>query len=536
MNRFIVNIFTSKLFRILSFILVFTVVIFFSFNKLGVKELNNADEGIYAKISLEMQQTGDYLVPRYSGHPWLEKPPLHLWLNQISFKFFDLTALAIRVIPALFFVLNCLLLYWWSKKIWNNQSGLLAIIFLIISQLFVTEHIGRTGDFDMALIFFELIALFSYWHLKAGQKWQWWTFGVAAGLAGGFWIKSLTIAPVFLIMFFDWLITNRSKKLIKQLLLSFLLSFVFISPWLIGNYFFLREVFIHDFWQTQIANRVQPSFGNHLRPVWWYLEFLSWSIAPFFYLSILAIINSFKNFKKNSVPLLWFLTILILFSSVHSKMHWHILPIVIPLLMILANFVWGLVKEKLALKLVGLGLLIIGFYPFIHNKFGYDFYVIKDKYFVVVTIIVLVVSWILISGKKRVIDCIITALIISLIAGGLVINWQQIKSSILHPQPSPFNELIKNYNGQEVAVYGDLIHNVYVIDLNPSNIFYLKANNINHEVVIDEANLTQIWKQGKMIITSKQSLLELPPQYSTSKILNQVDDLVIIINEHKDSE
>ncbi len=536
MNRFIVKMFSSKLFRILSFILVFTVVIFFSFYKLGVQELNNADEGIYAKISLEMQQTGDYLVPRYSGHPWLEKPPLHFWLNQISFKFFDSTALAIRIIPALFLVLNCLLLYWWSKKIWNNQSGLLAIIFLIISQLFITEHIGRTGDFDMALIFFELIALFSYWHLKTGKKWQWWIFGIALGLAGGFWIKSLMITPVFLVIFFDWLITNRSRKLIKRLLLAFLLSLVFISPWLVGNYFFLREVFVHDFLQTQIADRVKPSFGNHLRPAWWYLWFLSWSIAPFFYLSILAIISSFKKFKKNSLPLLWFLTILFLFSSVHSKMHWHILPAVIPLLMILANFVWGLAKERLSIKLVSLGLLIVGFYPFIHNKLGYNFHAIKNKYFVIVVIVVLIVSWILTSEKKRVVDRIIIALIISLIAGGLVINWQRIKGSILHPQPSPFNELIKDYSGQEVVVYGDLIHNVYVIDLNPSDIFYLKANNINHQVVVDETDLIQAWEQGKMIITTKQSLLELAPQYSTGKILNQVGDLVIIKNEHKDSE
>ncbi|MBT4349263.1 hypothetical protein HOD19_00580 [bacterium] len=527
MSRFIINIFTSKLFRILSFILVFAVVVFFSFNKLGVQEINNADEGIYAKISIEMQQTGDYLVPRYSEQPWLEKPPLHFWLNQISFKFFDLTALAIRIIPALFLVLNCLLLYLWSRKIWNNQSGLLAIIFLIISQLFVTEHIGRTGDFDMALIFFELIALFSYWHLKTGKKWQWWALGIAIGLAGGFWIKSLMIVPIFLIIFFDWLITSRSKKLIKQLFWSFLLSLIFISPWLIGNYIFLREVFIHDFWQSQIANRIKPSFGNHLRPIWWYFWFLSWSIAPFFYLSILAIINSFKKFKKNSVPLLWFLTILFVFSLVHSKMHWHILPAVIPLLMILANFVWNLAKEKLSLKLASLGLLIVGFYPF-------D--AINNKYFIIVTIIVLVISWILLNKKKRAIDCIVNALIFGLIAGGLIINWQGIKNNVLYPQPSPFNELIKNYNGQETAVYGDLIHNVYVIDLNPSNIFYLKANNINHEVIINEANLAQVWKEGKMIIMSKQSLLELPPQYSTSKILNQVDDLMIIKNEHKDSE
>jgi len=536
MNKFITNISINKLFRILSFILVFAVVIFFSFNKLGVQGLNNADEGIYAKISLEMQQTGDYFVSRYGGQPWLEKPTLHFWLNQISFKIFGLSALAIRIMPALFFVLNCLLLYRWSKKIWHNQSGLLAIIFFVISQLFVTEHIGRTGDFDMALVFFELIALFSYWHLKKGEKWQRWALGIAVGLAGGFWIKSLMIVPVFLIIFLDWLITSRSKKLIKRLFLSTLLSLIFISPWIIGNYFFLRDAFVHDFWQTQIANRVQPSFGNHLRPVWWYLWFLSWSIAPFFYLSILAIISSFKKFKTNSVPLLWFLTILVLFSSVHSKMHWHILPAVIPLLMLLANFVWGLGKEKLAIKLASLGLLIIGFYPFVHSKFGYNFDVIKDIYFVIVTIIVLVLSWILISAKKRGMDSIIIALIISLIAGGLVINWQKIKNSILHPQPLPFNELVKNYSGQEMAVYGDLIHNVFVIDLNPSDIFYLKANNIKHEVIVDEADLKQIWEQGKMIIISQQSLLELPVEYSTSKILNQVGDLVIIKNEHQNLE
>lgn len=536
MNKVIADIFANKLIRILIFVLIFSAVIFFGFYKLGVQELNNADEGIYAEISLEMQQTGDYLVPRYSSHPWLEKPTLHFWLNQISFKLFGLTPLAIRTMPALFFVLNCLLLYLWSKKIWNNQSGLLAIVFLIISQLFVTEHIGRTGDFDMALIFFELVALFSYWHLKIGKNWRWWALGISVGLAGGFWIKSLMISPVFLIIFFDWLITNRDKKLLKQIILSFVLSLIFISPWLIANYLFMREAFMHDFWQVQIANRVKPSFGNHLRPVWWYLWFLSWSIAPFFYLSILAIINSFRKLKNNSVPLLWFLTILLLFSSVHSKMHWHILPAVIPLLMIMANFVWNLNKEKISIQILSLGLLIIGFYPFVHNKLGYNFYAIKDKSFVIVTIIVLVVSWIIINEKKKTINSIIIALVAGLVAGGWVINWKRIKNNILHPQPSQFAQLIKNYNNQEMAVYGDLIHNVYVIDLNPSNIFYLKTNNINHQVITDLDSLTQIWEQGKMIVITKQSLSELPSQYSNGKILNQVDDLLIIKKEIEISE
>lgn len=529
MSRFIQNIFENKIFRAIIFVLVFVLVIFFAFNKLGVQELNNADEGIYAKISLEMQQTGDYLVPRYSGKPWLEKPPLHFWFNQISFKFFGTTPLAVRIIPALFFVLNCLLLYLWSKKIWNNHSGLLAIIFFIISPLFVTEHIGRTGDFDMVLIFFELIALISYWYLKNEKNQRWSIFGVAIGLAGGFWIKSLMIAPVFIVIFFDWLATSRSKKLIKQILLSFILSFVFISPWLLGNYFFIREVFVQDFLQTQILDRIQPSFGNHLRPAWWYLWFLSWSIAPFFYLSMLAVISSFKFFKKNSLVILWFLIILFLFSSVHSKMHWHILPAIVPLLMILANFVWSLSKEKLGIKLSSSMLLIVGFYPFVHSKLGYNFFIIRDKYFLIVVAIVFIFSWFLIRENRKNIDRIIVALVISLIVGGLFINWQRIKNSILHPHPSSFNELVKDYGGQEVAIYGDLIHNVYVVDLDPSNIFYLKANNINHELIFDLVDLNRAWDQGKIIITSKHSLADFPLEYSES-ILDQVGDLLMIKN------
>src|SRR5262249_1877345 len=38
------------------------------------------DESRYAQIPYEMLHSGDYLVPRLQGEPYLDKPPLFYWL------------------------------------------------------------------------------------------------------------------------------------------------------------------------------------------------------------------------------------------------------------------------------------------------------------------------------------------------------------------------------------------------------------------------------------------------------------------------
>ncbi len=38
------------------------------------------DEGWYARVALEMRDTGDWITPYYLGEPWIGKPPLLYWL------------------------------------------------------------------------------------------------------------------------------------------------------------------------------------------------------------------------------------------------------------------------------------------------------------------------------------------------------------------------------------------------------------------------------------------------------------------------
>ncbi len=52
------------------------------------------DESRYAQIALEMLQSGDYIVPRLNGQPYLDKPPLLYWATAASFGIFGTNELA----------------------------------------------------------------------------------------------------------------------------------------------------------------------------------------------------------------------------------------------------------------------------------------------------------------------------------------------------------------------------------------------------------------------------------------------------------
>ena len=59
---------------------------FLIFTKLGTKELQNWDEGLYANIAGEMVKTGNYLDLKLQGGQWLEKEPLPFWFEALSIK------------------------------------------------------------------------------------------------------------------------------------------------------------------------------------------------------------------------------------------------------------------------------------------------------------------------------------------------------------------------------------------------------------------------------------------------------------------
>lgn len=64
---------------------------------LGDRAFQDPDEGMYAEIAREMATSGDWVVPRFNGVPYVEKPPLVYWLTAGSYLALGPTEFAARL-------------------------------------------------------------------------------------------------------------------------------------------------------------------------------------------------------------------------------------------------------------------------------------------------------------------------------------------------------------------------------------------------------------------------------------------------------
>lgn len=477
-----------KLFLWVSIII---IVLFFAFFKLGVAPLNNADEGIYAEVSLEMFQNGQLLTPTYFGNVWLEKPPLHLWLNMLSFQVFGTTPFAVRFFPAVFLVGNMLLIFFLGRLIYGDKSGLLAIILFLTSQLFFTEHIGRTGDFDMGLIFFALLAVYSY--LQSKKKTQsHWPIICGLALSFGFLIKSIHILPLYLAITLDWAITSRRKDLLKNIIIAFLISFVTDALWIIPTYLTYPQIFIKQFFQEQIRDRIAPDFGNHVRPWWWYFSFLQWSIAPFLYAAFLSLLNTLRNFKREGVLFLWSSLTLILFSLISSKMHWHILPAIIPMYLILSHQLLQLPKSSYFQNILFALALLLGLLPYVQTNAGYSFKEIASFLTLTSALAACVVIFIiLLKNNFNKSKALLVSIIFAIPVMGIAINMKRVGHDHFAPQPSALDQIVQNYSNKPLYVYSFPLNNNH---LEPADNFYFLRHKITPVIIssIDELPAGQV--------------------------------------------
>ena len=115
-------------------------VAFFQF--LGTIPLIDPDEGRYAEIPREMLERGDFITPFLNYVKYFEKPPLHYWLNALSFSLFGENEFAARFPGALMGLMTVLLTYHVGRKLFGRREGLLAALILAFVLLALLSLVG----------------------------------------------------------------------------------------------------------------------------------------------------------------------------------------------------------------------------------------------------------------------------------------------------------------------------------------------------------------------------------------------------------
>ena len=77
--------------------------------------LTDPDEGLHASIAQEMRERGDFVVPRFLGRAFLDKPVLFFWTQLASIAAFGMNTAAARLPGTLFALLGIATTGWVAR-------------------------------------------------------------------------------------------------------------------------------------------------------------------------------------------------------------------------------------------------------------------------------------------------------------------------------------------------------------------------------------------------------------------------------------
>ena len=249
------------------------------FTNLGYS-LFEPDETRYAQIGLEMFETGDWVVPRLDGAPYLDKPPLLYWLTALSYSLFGVSQQSARLPGAMAAWLTILMVYILGRRLVGDRAAWLGSLLLLLSSGFILS--GRFLMMDGLLTLCTTVGLLSAavaLHTRKGMALPWW---LATGVACGLGI--LTKGPIAAVLCLPplvaaaWLTKNK-RPLRWQVALVLALPMLLIAvPWFILVSSSQHDFSNHFFW-THHIQRFLSAF-NHSEPWWFYLPVLTIGLLP----------------------------------------------------------------------------------------------------------------------------------------------------------------------------------------------------------------------------------------------------------------
>jgi len=155
------------------------------FPGLGSRDLWAPDEPRFAEVAKEMLASGDYVVPRRNGKPYIKKPPLFFWsVCSVGKLAGEVNERIARIPSALAATALVLATFFWARSQLGSTAGLLAA--LVLATTFRFYWNARYIQTDMVFSFLTGAAIFSIFtgYIRQDRAWLWCLIGyAAAGLA-----------------------------------------------------------------------------------------------------------------------------------------------------------------------------------------------------------------------------------------------------------------------------------------------------------------------------------------------------------------
>ena len=213
------------------------VIIGLYFWGLGSLPFLDPDEGMNAEISREMLTSGDWIVPRFNGVVYIEKPPLMYWLTAATFAVAGPSEFSARFWKVVSMLGTIALTVGVGRRLFSSRVG--GLSGLILATTLGVFLFSRMSQMDPLFVFGLTLAVYGIVSLNAvsedelpggisrGGLWLWLGAGIAVmskGLLG-------VIFP--LALFSLWILLRQDLQLMRRGWSrgGMLLSALLVMPW-----------------------------------------------------------------------------------------------------------------------------------------------------------------------------------------------------------------------------------------------------------------------------------------------------------------
>ena len=268
-------------------------------------ELWTPDEPRDAAVGKAMWVTGEWVIPRLNGEPFLEKPPLYWWSQSAIFALFGYATPTLARLPsALFGYASLLLTYLLGRPFFSARSCLLAGLILLTTALFmVTTHWIVV---DNALLFSVTGAwtVFVYAQKRAGAARQWLLFGLYLFLALAFLAKGIVglgIPVLGMMVYLLW--SGQLRRFVGWHLLPGGALVAGVATlwlwflWLEGGPESLETFLVYNQFGRFFPGTVVYK-GGHERPFWYYFVNTPADLLPWTPFVLLAAITAWRHWDR----------------------------------------------------------------------------------------------------------------------------------------------------------------------------------------------------------------------------------------------
>lgn len=305
-----------------------TIILFFP--GLGEGSLRDWDEAIYAQVSREIIQSGDWITLHYGYESFFEKPPLLMWITALFYKLFGVNEFWARATSAISGVLLVWITYLSGKRIYDNRTGFLAGLILLGCYGYVFE--ARNGETDMLLSLCVFSGIFGYLLLKTGGSKWWYLIWVSCALAFmvKFWAGLVLPVTIAIALLFERKIKETLRN--KHFWLGSLLAIIILTPWHLLVYMQNGMAFFDVYITRDLLERTLTTMESHSGTTLFYFDTLRRLFSPWYFLFPFALVLTIGEiFQRNQKSVVIFVEILLVFGLytfvVNTKNPSYIFPI-----------------------------------------------------------------------------------------------------------------------------------------------------------------------------------------------------------------